>query len=147
MKKFWKIILILALIGLVMGGVGYMYTFHKPQRNVAVEKAVAKIEAKAFMAAFEANEADANAKYLDKAVEVTGIIGEITANENTYTINLKVEGVDFGGIKCTIDPAEAKKAEGLNPGETLTIKGQCTGWVNDSDLGMKEVSMTRCFIE
>jgi len=146
MSKIVKFLLAFAVIGIVFGAVMYFYTFYKPHRNLSGEKAVAKIEAAALMAAFEANDSIANDTYLDKALQVTGIIGEIIPNDNTYTINLKVEGVDFGGVKCTIDPAEAIKSEGLQLGQTVTLKGQVTGWVNDADLEMKEVSLTRCVL-
>ncbi|MFA6403779.1 MAG: hypothetical protein WCX31_19440 [Salinivirgaceae bacterium] len=146
MSKTIKILLTLFVAGVVIGIGVYRYTFYKPHRNLTGEKPVAKLEATALMAAFEANDSLANATYLDKAVEVTGIIGEVTPNGNTFTINLKVEGVDFGGIKCTLEDAEAPKTNGLKPGQTISFKGQCTGWINDVDLGMKEVSLTRCVL-
>jgi hypothetical protein len=146
MSKTIKILLALFIAGVVVFIGVYRYTFYKPHRNLTGEKAIAKLEAAALMSAFEANDSIANASYLDKAIEVTGVIGEVTPNGNTVTINLKVEGIDFGGIKCTLDEAEALKAQDLQPGQTISIKGQCSGWNNDEDLGIKEVSLTRCVV-
>jgi hypothetical protein len=147
MKNILKILLLLFIVGIIAGTGVYFYVFHKPHRNLAKEKAVASISADSLLLAFEKNETKANASYLDKAIEVTGLIDEITANKNTYTINLKVENVDFGGIKCTLDSTEVTKVSKIKPGQTISLKGQCTGWLNDADLGINEVSLTSCFFQ
>jgi hypothetical protein len=147
LKKLFKIPLLLFVIGLMAGAGMFLYVFHKPQRNLVSEKTIASFKADSLMVTFETDETSANIKYLDKAIEVTGTIDEITPNQNTITINLKVEDVDFGGIKCTLDPGNALKANELKPGQTITLKGKCTGYINDTDLGIKEVSLSSCFLE
>ena len=64
-----KTLLIIGLIGLLAGG-GFVYwIFNKPHRDVTQEKAVQLTDQKLFDA-FKANEAAANQRYLDKAIEL-----------------------------------------------------------------------------
>jgi hypothetical protein len=147
MKKIIKILILLFIVGLSVGAGMFLYVFHKPQRNLAEEKTIASFTADSLLITFENNETLANANYLDKAIEVTGIVNEITANQNTLTINMKVADVDLGGVKCTFDPVDATKANEIQTGQTITLKGKCTGWINDTDIGIKEVSLSSCFLE
>lgn len=76
---------------------------------------------------FEEDEAQANKLYLDKVLEISGKITEITANQDmTPIIVLETENMVFG-IRCTMNDSETK----VQVGEAVTIKGICTGYLSD----------------
>jgi hypothetical protein len=122
MKKISLVIIILALVASVV--IYKMY--NKPHRDPKKEDSI-PVSAIDLFRSFEEDEATANTLYLDKVLEITGNVSEITANQNLIPIIvLETENMVFG-IRCTMDNAESK----VQAGETVTIKGICTGYLSD----------------
>jgi hypothetical protein len=110
-----------------------LYVYFKPHRDVATEKGVA-LTAQQLFDAFKANEADANAKYLDKAIELSGEVADITTNQDGNTVaNFKTNDPLFV-INCTFKT----KPDELKPGQTITFKGICTGYIPDANVVINE---------
>lgn len=133
MKKWLKVLLILFGIGIIAAA-GLVYWFYnKPARDVTQEKGV-QLTAQNLYDAFKTNEADANAKYLDKAIELTGEVGAVSVNQDGNTV------VDFKTndplvvINCTFKT----KPGTLTPGQTITFKGICTGYIPDANVVINE---------
>jgi len=122
MKKISIGIILIALVASVV-----IYTmYNKPHRDPKKEKSI-PVSATALFHSFEEDEINANTLYLDKVLEITGNVSEVTANQNlTPIIVLETENMVFG-IRCTMDNAESK----VKAGETVTIKGICTGYLSD----------------
>ncbi|MFT4525879.1 MAG: hypothetical protein ACI9FU_000297 [Granulosicoccus sp.] len=133
MKKVVIGILVACLIG---GFVAYKM-FNKPHRDIDAESAVATVSADDLFADFEADEAAANASYLDQVIEVSGTIDEVSedAEGNTVVI-LAAETAMMGGVSATIDPSVSEFS--ASPGAAITLKGRCTGMLMD-------VVLTNCF--
>ena len=134
-KRIIKFILASVLIIIIAGGfVGYkMWT--KPHRNVAAIKAIT-VTAAQLATAYESNEPAANTSYLDKVLEVTGTIHDISKNQKGETV-ITLNGSDMSGIICTLEgtaPASAKT------GASVSIKGICTGYLTD-------VVVVRCIVQ
>jgi hypothetical protein len=132
-KKWHKIVLTVAILGALAAGGYALYVYYKPHRDVTKEKGV-QLSAQNLYDAFKTNEADANAKYLDKAIELTGEVGAVSKNQDGNTV------VDFKTndpmvvINCTFktDPGT------LTPGQTITFKGICTGYIPDANVVINE---------
>ena len=132
-KKWHKIVLAVVVIGALAAGSYALYVYYKPHRDVSKEKGV-QLSAQNLYDAFKTNEADANAKYLDKAIELTGEVGAVSKNQDGKTV------VDFKTndpmvvINCTFktDPGA------LTPGQTITFKGICTGYIPDANVVINE---------
>jgi hypothetical protein len=125
-RKRIKLVLIF-LFGIVLmsGFVGYkMYT--KPHRNVAEIVALKAISLE-LANDYETNESIANAKYLDKVMEVNGEIVEVGSNQKGETI-VALKGTDMSGVRCTLANTETNK---YKTGDTATLKGICTGYLTD----------------
>ena len=122
MKKISIGIILIALMATVV-----IYTmYNKPHRDPKKEESI-PVNANDLLRSFEEDETKANALYLDKVLAITGNVSEITANQNmTPIIVLETENMVFG-IRCTMDNAETK----VQTGETVTIKGICTGYLSD----------------
>ncbi|MFC2176552.1 hypothetical protein ACFLR1_06255 [Bacteroidota bacterium] len=120
--------LIIVLIGtLLAGGIAY-YMYNKPHRDVASEEALFVTTANQIFDEFEANETDANTKYLDKTIQVTGAIAEIGLNDvgKSYVI-LAADNAMIGGVSATFE----EEIDNLSVGNELSVKGRCTGMLMD----------------
>jgi len=133
MKRWLKILLILIGVGIISGGIIVYRIYTKPHRDVTKEQGV-QLSAQNLYDAFKTNEAAANAKYLDKAIELTGEVGAVSKNQDGNTV------VDFKTndplvvINCTFktDPGQ------LQPGQKITFKGICTGYIPDANVVINE---------
>jgi hypothetical protein len=126
MKTYKKTLIIFVTIGAIAGIAAYIYVFHKPHRNLANEKPVAVTDAMKLFNEYNTDETKANAVYLDKAVEVSGVIAESTTNaDGTCVVTLR-DG-DTGGVSCTLSTEDCAKLKTRKPGDSLVVRGQCTG--------------------
>jgi len=90
-----------------------------------------QVEAVALYKEFDSNEATANAKYLNKIIEVTGVVANIEVSEDSKPIiSLKTEG--FGVIKCTMESdLDDEELLEIRMNSTLVIKAECIGMLLD----------------
>lgn len=135
MKKLLGIGLLLALIGL---GVGY-FMYNKPHQNMERAKADVSIKATELFSAFESDESAANEKYLDKIIQVSGAVKEVSTDEEG-NISLTLEsGSEMFGVICQMDNLTEHEKTDFQPGEQVTLKGKCTGMLMD-------VVLVRCVV-
>jgi uncharacterized protein YpmB len=119
--RIFIIVLLLVIVGVI---IGWMYLY-KPNRSVENERGI-EITAAQLVKEFQANEAEANAKYLDKTLQVTGVVSTFDKNqEGQVTIMLSSDDA-MTGVFCTLKD-DAKSIVG----NTVTIKGFCSGMLSD----------------
>lgn len=125
MKKF----LLLALAAAAIGGAVAYYLYNKPHRDIASEDAAFSLTADELFDAFEADEAAANALYLDKVVAVSGTVAEVTKNSaGQAVITITAANAMLGGVSATMQEAGTSAVE---TGQTVTVKCRCTGYLMD----------------
>jgi len=129
MRKMTKLIYAIAVVALTaIGGYYYVFVYSKTHhRNVQSEKGLAII-ADSLSAQFQANEKNANALYLNKAITVTGTILSIDKNQEGKITLLLGRSDAFANVSVTLlstVPITQKV------GETISIKGVCTGALSD----------------
>ena len=133
MKKWVKVVLILFVIGIVCAAGVVYYVYNKPHRDVTTEKGV-QLSAQNLYDAFKTNEQEANKQYLDKAIQLTGEVANVSTNQDGKTV------VDFKTndplvvINCTFKDNPGA----LKPGQTITFKGICTGYIPDANVVINE---------
>ena len=89
-----------------------------------------RISAIDLYAQFDQNEAAANNKFLNKVLEVKGMIKSIDQNEQSKpVIMLETEG--FGFINATLSDAKELDTLVLQNGNEVTLKGECIGLLLD----------------
>ena len=129
MKTSYKIALFvvffMALAGILFG----LYMFNLQDKDLQKVKPDFIISATDLQKAFEGNETTANSSYLNKVIEVTGIIGDIKTGEGG-TVNVSLEtGNPLSSVICTFqsmtDPSKFKT------GDQITLRGQCSGFLMD----------------
>ena len=112
--------------------------YNKPHRDIDAEEATAVVTAERLFMDYSESEEKSNNMYLDKVLEVTGTISELSENANGNLTVLLASAEAMGGVSATCD-ASVENA-GLEVGQLVRIKGRCTG------LNMFDVEMSNCFI-
>lgn len=123
-----KLIIILGSVVLIAAAVLYYVFIYAAQykRNVNDEKAIA-ISAVELVQAYNNNEADANAKYLNKVLVVEGFIKEVGQNQEGST-TVTIDGAnDFSAVFCTLK----KVNNNVEVNKKVNIKGICIGFTSD----------------
>ena len=77
LKKISISIVVLVLVLVVGFFSARYYAYHGGKRDVQSEQAAFTMKTKDILAEFTANEADANKKYLEKPVSITGVITSV----------------------------------------------------------------------
>ncbi|WP_353083578.1 hypothetical protein [Flavobacterium sp.] len=130
-KKLSKILIISILVLLLAVGVFFSaryYAYNGGKRDLKSEEVAYTLTAKEFVAKFVANETEANKKYLEKPVAISG---KITAVNNKEIILDEV-------VVCVLTAVDSKSLVG----QTIAIKGRVIGY---DDL-MGSVNMDQCSI-
>jgi hypothetical protein len=109
-----------------------LYVIDKPHHNVEGEDAVATQTATDMYKEFSMNESRANQKWLGKVVEVTGKISSISEAGKYISVNLMA--TTDGGVNCSVLKSDLPADEKLNKGDSVTVKGKCTGFLMDVNL-------------
>lgn len=122
-----KILVVLILLAIIGGGVGY-YLFTKKVPGLEDVQADYKLSADELYDQLSANEQEATAKYSDKVIEVSGKIISASATDTTYVVILKAVNSDMGGINCSFKPVPADAGKNLVPEKSTSLKGRFVGF-------------------
>jgi hypothetical protein len=132
-KKTIRFIL-LAMLFCVFAGVVVAYRmYNQPHRSAATETAVS-LNARQLAAEYERDETGANKKYLGNAVQVSGTVSDVSVNQQNKPV-IVLTGTDMSGVQCSL----LKEIAGIKKGDSVTIKGFCSGYLTD-------VVMDRCIV-
>ena len=126
MKKS-RIIALFLLLSVVVGVSAFNYVMHGGGRNLLKEETNFSVSSNDLAKEFSTNTNLANAKYLEKAVAVKGIVADV--NNNVITLD--------NGIVCTLQRAN----NAIKKNQIVTIKGRVVGY---DDL-MEEIKLDQCF--
>ncbi len=150
-KKIFKIIALITIVGIVIGGAAGFYMFNMPHRDVQSAKADLEITSTDLTRDFLENPESANDKFLDqdgdsKILVVSGRVDQINTdfNDNIVVI-LKDSGQDVG-VSCTFLGNVKSTANKIQLGQKIKVKGVIrSGAFYDEDLRMYEdVIMEKC---
>ncbi|MDX1477174.1 MAG: hypothetical protein R3301_05680 [Saprospiraceae bacterium] len=125
MKRLIRIALVLAAIGV---GVG-VYMWNKPHRNIAKAKPARTTTAAALVQTYQDDERAANAQYLGEIIQVSGTVRAVeTSDDGTSQILLASDDL-MASVSCNLQADQ--DVSGINPGDEVTVKGECTGILMD----------------
>ena len=130
MKTSYFKILLISLIVAIIGLFTALYLYNKPFLNVSKSKPDIILNSQVLLNDYQEDENLANKKYVDKLIQVTGEIVEISIDKGTTIVTLK----DFNGLStiiCHMLAEDNLKALKLEIGNEIIIKGICTGYLLD----------------
>ena len=124
-----KIIIAIALIAAIAFSIYYYVFVYSSQhrRQVQSETGIV-ITSDSLVAKYQADENLANSLYLNKAVVVTGNLLSIDKNQEGKTTLVLGRTDSFSNVSVTMS-SDASIAQKV--GESITIKGLCTGALSD----------------
>ena len=117
---------------MVIGVCTGVYIWNKPHKKAEDVKGIT-IDARDLAREYNANEKAADAKYLNKVIEVSGTITEIDNNQDGGIMIILQTDDPAAGVQCAMRDKGLK----ISKGHT-TIKGFCSG------NGITGVSLTDC---
>lgn len=100
--------------------------YNKKHRNIEEEE-YKNADAIELYESFNTNEIQANDQYLDKVVAVTGVVADVTTNQEGATVVLLKTRDPLFGVSCTMQESAAD----IQRGTRVTIKGICKGYLSD----------------
>lgn len=130
LSKRNKILLLSGLLFVFFAVLSIYLVYNKPHLNIEKSKIDYQTEASDLLSEFEENSAIASQKYINKVIVVSGKISSIDITENATNILLAEKG-DFFGVYCSFPTEKVESLRNLTVGETLKIKGVCTGFTDD----------------
>ncbi|MBK8554705.1 MAG: hypothetical protein IPL65_02515 [Lewinellaceae bacterium] len=122
----FKKLLIFGIVALVLGGGVAYYMWNKPHQDMEAAHADISVDATKLFNDFDTDETAANTTYLDKVIEVKGVVKESTkTDDGSFKVILETEGMF--GVVCILDPLSVHARTNFNSGETVKMKGTCSG--------------------
>ncbi len=144
-KPVYKKLLSAFLIAIIAGVLIVWYIFNERFEDTSRKKADFTIAATDLLKEFQSNDSLANKKYTEKIIAVSGVVSEIEMADTTA--NVKFSDSTTGNYIIFAfqqqDLADAKK---LQKGQTVSIKGSCSGGVYSEILGINYISFKRSAI-
>lgn len=132
MKQKKAILISLLFVALLGSAYTWFFVWNKPQQNIQQASAIS-MNATDLFNAYSLNETEANKTYINKVIAVTGEVSNVSTNaEGKTVVLLKSDDLMFG-VNCTLEEAAP-----IRNGETITLKGLCTGFLTD-------VVLIRCY--
>lgn len=125
LKRHWKKIVLAFVVLIAIISAAVYYQLNKPHKQATV-KADVEINASDLATAFETDEAAANKIYLDKVVAVTGLVSDVSTNQQGFTI-IVLKGTDMSGVSCTL----LEKNTSVEKNSTIRLQGFCNGYLTD----------------
>lgn len=143
-KSPWlKRILIAGFVLLVAGGAGIWYIFNEKFTDTKDRKADFTVTAADLLKEFQQGDSAANKKYAEKIIVVNG---RVTATEAAdTTVNIKMEDTLTGSyIIFAFQQQHIREAKQLHEGDSVSIKGSCSGGIYSEILEAEFVTFKRC---
>jgi hypothetical protein len=135
MKK--RLLLIVALLVLAALGYGiYLFTLKAPV--VAQGETDFRMSTDQLVALYEQNEDSANRKLLNQIIEVRGAVTTVAQDSTGTSIALSSSN-PMSVVNCRFDASINEKLRRVKTGDTISVKGKCTGFLMD-------VNLTNCDI-
>ena len=120
----------------ILIGVGTgIYLWHMQAKKVENSIGI-DVSAGTLAKEYTTNEKTADAKYLNKAIKVTGIISEIDKNQDGGLMIILQTDDPMAGVQCALRDTGAAPVKG----QSIVVKGFCSG------NGITGVSLTDCII-
>jgi hypothetical protein len=123
-----RTILIVIVVLIAAGGVIGYRMFHEATPDIVSAKPDQAVSVAALIAAFEKDTAAAANTYIDRIVEVTGMV---KSADSSGTIVLGTEDSE-SAVSCGLDRRHIQDYKGLSKGQLVVVQGRCSGYSHAS---------------
>ena len=143
--RWWKWLLLLIGIIVIVGGAYVWYIFNLKFEDTSSEKATFTVNASSFIKEFEVNDTLANKKYAEKMIIVNGRVSEMESADSTTNIKM-VDTLTDSYIIFAFQQQNLNDAKKLKVGDSVGIKGSCSGGTYSEILETTFITFKRCVI-
>jgi len=141
-----KLIWIIALLAVIAVAVYGYREYSRTNRDIKSVRPDFVLPALDLIREYETSDSIATKKYNGKIIEITGVIMEVEKDENGYYTIVLGDNAKPSSVRCSMDTAHQADATLVSKGQSITVRGACTGF-NVSDLGLgSDVILNRCVI-
>ncbi len=145
-KTSWvKRILIGGFILLLAGAIAVWFIFNEKFTDTKERKAAFTVNAMDFIGEFEKNDCLANIKYAEKIITVNGRVSETEAADTTINIKM-IDTATDAYIIFAFQQQHLNDAKSLKEGDSISIKGSCSGGSYSEILETEFITFKRCAI-
>ena len=126
-KKKWLRWIFLAIVALALaGGAIFYYVMTAEFADTTSEKPAYTISAMDLLTEFQQNDSAANKKYVEQILAVSGRVSEVEGVDTSATVKF-VDSLTGSYLIFDFQSATSRQAAALQPGDSVTLKGSCSG--------------------
>ena len=126
-KKKWLRWIFLAIVAMALaGGAIFYYVMTAEFADTTSEKPAYTISAMDLLTEFQQNDSAANKKYVEQILAVSGRVSEVEGVDTSATVKF-VDSLTGSYLIFDFLSATSRQAAALQPGDSVTLKGSCSG--------------------
>lgn len=144
-NPWFKRIVLAGLVLLIIGGIALWYIFTEKFNDTSKETAAYTVNAMDLIKEFQDNDSASNIKYAEKIITVNGRITETEPADTTINIKMRDTLTD-AYIIFAFQQQHLKEAKQLQVGDSVSIKGSCSGGTYSKILETEFVTFKRCMV-
>jgi tRNA_anti-like len=145
MNPWLKRLLIGGLLLLLAGGGAVWYIFNEKFTDTSERKAAFTVNAIDLIHEFQQSDSLANKKYAEKIITVNGRISELEAADTTINVKM-IDTLTDAYIIFAFQQQHLKEAKQLKEGDSVSIKGSCSGGTYSEILETEFITFKRCAV-
>ena len=147
MKPWIKKILITGLLLLIGAGVAVWFIFTEKFSDTSDRKAAFTVNAMDLIGEFRKADSVANNKYREQIITVNGRITEIEAAAGDTVVNIRMtDTLTSSYIIFTFQQQHLQETKQLKAGDSISVKGSCSGGTYSEILEAEKIEFKRCAI-
>lgn len=123
------------ILFLVLGAIGYVF-YQQSVPAVDNQEPDFRVAAVDLVIAFQVDEQAANQRYLGKLLEVRGAVNLFNAEQGVVYLG---EPTAAASVSCAMDQKDALLGFPLSAGDSISVKGICTGYLMDVQLNRASI--------
>jgi hypothetical protein len=129
MKTYVKVALFFVTFIALAAILAALYFYNLKATDMSKAKPDFLVTASALQKAFEDDETKASVSYINKILEVTGIIASVKPAENSVVSISLVTESDLSSVICTFPAINDPSI--FRVGDQITLRGECSGFLMD----------------
>ena len=145
MNPWLKRVLIGGLLLLLSGGAAVWYILNEKFTDTSERKAAFTVNAIDLIHEFQKSDSLANKKYAEQIITVNGRISELEAADTTINVKM-VDTLTDAYIIFAFQQQHLKEAKQFKEGDSVSIKGSCSGGIYSEILETEFITFKRCAV-
>lgn len=146
-RSIRKRILLTILVLVVIGAGVYWYVATEKFSDTKDRKSAFTVNAIDFIREFRQNHDSANRKYSDQIITVRGRVSAVEAADTTLNLKFVDSASNNSYVIFAFQQQHLAEAKSVQPGDSVAIKGSCSGGVFSEILEAESISFKRSTLD